>query len=257
MSISNVGKRLGRWSAVCGLVLTAFWVSGCRAPSPEQQFAALPPGWTAQSDAGAGSASAPAPAPKPTKAPAPAASPVAASAPRPLPGLAAAGVTGLEPAVFRAGDSLTIVYGDLPAPAPPNFEGKVKEDGTITLLLNQTFTVAGKTVGQLEKEIRDCYVPKYYKYMTATVKPVESTQWYYVNGEVRAPSRQIYNSRMTVLKAIASAGGFTDFAKKTKVQLTRVDGRTLKIDCNKALKNPALDLEIYPGDTIHVPRRFW
>jgi polysaccharide export outer membrane protein len=100
-------------------------------------------------------------------------------------------------------------------------------------------------------------VPDYYKEMTVTVKQQESTRWYYINGEVRAPNRQIYNSRITVLKAIASASGFTDFANKTKVRLTRVDGRTQIINCRKALTNPALDLEVYPGDTIHVPRRLW
>ena len=76
--------------------------------------------------------------------------------------------------------------------------------------------------------------------MTVTVKQQESTRWYYVNGEVRSPARQIYNSRITVLKAIASAGGFTDFANKKKVKLTRVDGRTQTVNCVKALDNPSL-----------------
>ena len=60
-----------------------------------------------------------------------------------------------------------------------------------------------------------------------------------------------------MLKAIASAGGFTDFANKKKVKLTRVDGRTQTVNCVKALDNPSLDLEVYPGDKIHVPRRLW
>jgi protein involved in polysaccharide export with SLBB domain len=59
------------------------------------------------------------------------------------------------------------------------------------------------------------------------------------------------------LKVIASAGGFTDFANKKKVKLTRVDGRTQIVNCPKALDNPSLDPEVYPGDTIHVPRRLW
>ena len=113
------------------------------------------------------------------------------------------------------------------------------------------------TRGELEKVIRKRYVPDYYKEMTVTVKQQESTRWYYINGEVRAPNRQIYNSRITVLKAIASASGFTDFANKTKVRLTRVDGRTQIINCRKALTNPALDPEVYPGDKVQVPRRLW
>ena len=100
-------------------------------------------------------------------------------------------------------------------------------------------------------------MPNFYKYMTVSVKQLESTRWYYIDGEVKGPNRQIYNSRITVLKALASAGGFTDFANKKKVKLTRVDGRTQIVNCVKALDNPNLDPEIYPGDKIQVPRRLW
>jgi polysaccharide export outer membrane protein len=163
---------------------------------------------------------------------------------------------GPEPEVLRVGDSLTVSFTDTPQTIP-SFEEKIKEDGTITLTLNQTFKAEGRTRGELERDIRARYVPDYFKYMTVTVKQQESTRWYYLNGEVRSPARQIYNSRITVLKAIASAGGFTDFANKKKVRLTRVDGRTQTVNCVKALDNPALDPEVYPGDTIHVPRRLW
>jgi polysaccharide export outer membrane protein len=154
------------------------------------------------------------------------------------------------------GDSLTVTFTDTPVLIPP-FEEKIKEDGTITLTLNQTFKADGMSRGDLEKEIRACYVPKYYKYMTVSVKQVESTRWYYIDGEVKLPNRQIYNSRITVSKAIASAGGFTDFANKKKVKLTRVDGRTQIVNCPKALITPSLDPEVYPGDKIQVPRRVW
>ncbi len=250
MSMRNFSKHLGRWGAACGLVLAGLALSGCQT---QERFADLPPTLSAVSAASPGSTSAAAPAPP--AATTKVAAPVAASGVSPMAG-SATNVRAPEPNVFRVGDALTIVYADLPTPPAP-FEGKIKEDGTITLLLNQPFTAAGKTAGELEREIRDRYVPKYFKQMTVTVKTDQSAQWYYVDGEVRQPTRQVYTTRITVLKAIASAGGFTDFAKKTKVQLTRLDGRTLKIDCNKALKNPALDLEVYPGDTIHVPRRLW
>jgi polysaccharide export outer membrane protein len=136
----------------------------------------------------------------------------------------------------------------------------VKEDGTITLLLNQEFTAADKTRGELEKEIRKRYVPDLFKALTVNVEPLNATQFYYVDGEVKMPDRQVYISRMTVLKAIASAKGFTDFAKKTGVVLTRLDGRKITINCIKAQKDPKLDLEVFPGDKVWVPRRvnpFW
>jgi polysaccharide export outer membrane protein len=119
--------------------------------------------------------------------------------------------------------------------------------------LNQPFQAAGKTIGELEKEIREHYVPKYYKYLTVTVRPLG--QYYSVKGEVRSPNRYPYLNDTTVLKAIASAGDFTDFARKRKVKLYRTNGRIETEDCVKALRNPRLDLPVYPGDWINVSRR--
>lgn len=158
--------------------------------------------------------------------------------------------------VFRPGDSLTVTFNDTPITIDPS-DQKIKADGTILLTQNQTFVAAGKTTGELEKEIRARYVPDYYKYMTVAVTRDINTQWYYVEGEVRTPSRQIYNNRLTVTMAIASVGGFTDFANKKKVKLIRVNGKSYTVNCVKALNDPTLDLEVYPGDKIHVPRRFW
>lgn len=249
MSIRNIGKHLGRWGAVCGLLCAGLGLSGCRTQSPEQQFAELPPALTTASSANPDPAPATAPVPATPPATTPVAAPVVSSAA--VPAVTKGG--GLEPEVLRVGDSLTITFTDTPTLIPP-VEEKIKEDGTITLLQNQTFTAAGATPGDLAKEIRKRYVPDYYKQMTVSVKQQENTRWYYVDGEVKSPSRQIYTSRITILKAIASAGSFTDFANKKKVSLTRVDGRSQLVDCVKARKNPSLDPEVYPGDRIYVPR---
>src|ERR1035437_6046829 len=240
MSISNVGKQFGHWGAVCGLVLAGFCLSGCRSQSPEQQFAEVPPVFGGSSGASQGAA----PAAKPT--PASPTVPVTATA---TPAVATTSVAPMASAnsgspetdhLLRVGDTLVVTLTDTPI-IIPSFQGPIADDGTITLTLNQTFKAAGKSSGDLAKDIRDRYVPSYYKYMTVSVNQQDSTRWYYVDGEVKVPNRQIYNSRITVLKAIASAGGFTDFAKKTKVIVTRVDGRTQIINCPKALINPALD----------------
>ena len=82
-----------------------------------------------------------------------------------------------------------------------------------------------------------------------------STRFYYVGGEVKRPGAQPYLGKTTVTKAIQSAGDFTDFAKKTKVQVIRADGTTLRVNFNKAIDEPSLDPPIYPGDKLHVPRR--
>ncbi|HWH72365.1 MAG TPA: polysaccharide biosynthesis/export family protein [Candidatus Sulfotelmatobacter sp.] len=218
----KVTKLLGRWSAVCGLLAAGLFLAGCHLGG--DKFAELP---------------------DVSSAPAVVGSPTAAQVSAP----ASATLDKLN-----AGDLLNITFSDLPTPQLP-LEQRIKDDGSITLLLNQTFKAAGKTRGELEKEIRDRYVPRYYINMTVSVVQQKETQFYFVGGEVKQPARQVYISRITVLKAIQSAGDFTDFAKRSKVVLTRANGRTVTIDCGKAQHNPTLDLEVYPGDKIWVPRR--
>jgi len=72
---------------------------------------------------------------------------------------------------------------------------------------------------------------------------------------VRASGRQEYLGPTTVLKAIATAGDFTDFADRKNVILTRADGSQIAVDCIKAATDPALDLPVYPGDKIEVKIR--
>jgi protein involved in polysaccharide export with SLBB domain len=226
--MSNVSRLAGRWGTVCVLLLVGWLQTGCKSGSPE-------PGMTGTPDpSGSHFASV---------------TPGTGSA---APDAARSTSDTLD--TLHVGDTITIEFSDMPVMTPPR-EERIKEDGTITLLEGKTFTAAGKTRGQLDKEIHDWYVPRFYLKMTVSVSQKTQTQFYYVRGEVRRPDRQIYISRITVLKAIASANDFTDFARKTAVVLTRANGQKIKINCRKALKNPSLDLEVLPGDDIFVPRR--
>lgn len=156
--------------------------------------------------------------------------------------------------VLRVGDIVVIAFSNVPQPILPH-EEKIKDDGTVTLPLIGSIKAADKTAGQLQKEIQDAYVPKYYRNMTVTVKPPE--RWFYVQGEVKLPNRYQLTPGMTVLKAISTAGGFTDFAKRQDVELTSATGEQYVVDGKAALNRPALDLPIYPDDRINVPKRFY
>ena len=61
---------------------------------------------------------------------------------------------------------------------------------------------------------------------------------------------------MTLVKAIQTAGGFLEYAKTSKVRVTRVSGKTIVIDYDKAIVDSTYDVPIYPGDTINVPKRW-
>jgi protein involved in polysaccharide export with SLBB domain len=57
-----------------------------------------------------------------------------------------------------------------------------------------------------------------------------------------------------VVKSISVAGGFTEFARHSKVQLTH-NGKTQIINVDKAIKDSRYDVKVYPQDTIFVPRK--
>lgn len=155
---------------------------------------------------------------------------------------------------LQIGDLLKIEFSSGTIQLPVH-EEHIKDDGTVTLDLIGAIQAAGKTVGELQKEIQKAYVPKYYRNLTVTVKG--SDLFYYTGGEVKSPGRQLYLGPITVTGAIKSAGDFTDFAKKTQVKLIRANGKILIINAIKAQEKTELDLPIYPGDKIDVPRRFW
>jgi len=115
---------------------------------------------------------------------------------------------------------------------------------------------AGKTIGQLQDELQNLYVPAYFKAAPVTVKRQES--YFFVGGRVRNAGQKAYLSEMTLLKAIQTAGDFDEYANRKKVQIIRLNGRKETINCDKALKNPTkLDVPIYPGDQIIVPQRWY
>ena len=157
-------------------------------------------------------------------------------------------------ATLRVGDTVRVIFSSLGTTQISPHEEQIKADGTITPPLVGAIVAEGKTTGELQNDLQKAY-SKFYVAMNITV--LAPDRFYSVGGEVRNPSRQIYIGGTTVIKAIQSAGDFTDFAKKTQVQLTRADGTSFTINCEKALRNPSLDLPVYPGDTIHVPRRIF
>jgi polysaccharide export outer membrane protein len=159
---------------------------------------------------------------------------------------------GVASDAFGLGDQVIVTFSD--ASLQPH-EERIKDDGTITLHLIGPVKAVGKTPGELQKDIQELYVPKYYQpgRLTVTVKSQERA--YYVGGEVRNPNRYIYSGAITVTKAIQTAGDFTDFANKKKVRLTRADGKTITVNCKKIQAGSIPDPPVFPGDKIHVPRR--
>jgi polysaccharide export outer membrane protein len=163
------------------------------------------------------------------------------------------GTNSINPIIFKPEDPIFISFIGPTEPITP-YEGRVSEDGTITLPLIGVVKVAGKASGELQKEIHDAYVPKYYLRLTVTVRGQDRV--YYVGGEVKSPNRFAWAGEITLTKAIQTAGDFNDWAQKKKVHITRANGTSVgPINCARILEGKDPDPPIYPGDKIYVPRR--
>jgi polysaccharide export outer membrane protein len=135
----------------------------------------------------------------------------------------------------------------------------VRSDGKISLPLVGELQAAGRTPLQLEHEIAQILKD----YMTAPevtviVEQINSKK-FNILGQVLKPGSYSLALATTVMDAIATAGGFRDFAKKENVYVLRElpDGSEAHIRFNyKSFikgKNPAQNIKLEPHDTVIVP----
>jgi polysaccharide biosynthesis/export protein VpsN len=183
-----------------------------------------------------------------------------------LPGSSAAAGTNTNSPVLgdtgstlRIGDFITIAFTDIPVgPATTTMTReqriRIPDDGMITLPYNVRVQAAGRSTSQLESEIRVKYVPDLFQSLTAIVTP--EARFYYVGGEVKLPGKQAYVGNVTVLRAIETAGGFTDFARRSNIEVRRSNGKVEHVNWKKARKKSSLDVDIFPNDHVIVPRGF-
>jgi len=135
----------------------------------------------------------------------------------------------------------------------------VRPDGKITLPLIGDLETTGRTPVQLQAEIAN-RLEKYLNHpeVTVIVQEVKSPRFNVV-GEVIRPGEYLLTKPMTVLDAIALAGGFRDFAKQSKIYVLRVnaDGTRFRLPFNykRVVKggNPEQNIELRIHDTIVVP----
>jgi len=155
---------------------------------------------------------------------------------------------------LRPGDRIKIVYNDIPDVPTPT-EQIVPEDGRILLPRGVEVVVIGKKRTDVEREIATIYVDEKRIYRKITVTIERMASFISVGGEVRLPSSVVYRGDMTVTAAVAAAGGFTEYANRSRVVVTRAASKKqITVNVRKAVSDPQLDLLLYPGDQVYVPR---
>jgi polysaccharide biosynthesis/export protein len=135
----------------------------------------------------------------------------------------------------------------------------VRPDGMISLPLLNDVQAAGRTPMQLMKTIVEKLTTHGMKdpLVTVTVTAIKS-QFIYVLGQVGRPGTFPMIPGMTVLQALASAGGLGQFAKQTKIEIRRSENSQvtrLSFNYKEVMKgvHPEQDILLKPNDTIVVP----
>jgi len=78
----------------------------------------------------------------------------------------------------------------------------------------------------------------------------------WVGGEVKTPGVFDYQPGMTALSACIMAGGFDKFAAPNRARIIRTEGDgqiVIKINLDDVKKGEIPDVELKPGDRIHIP----
>jgi polysaccharide export outer membrane protein len=155
---------------------------------------------------------------------------------------------GKEPVgyLLDAGDTLDIiVYGE------PDMTMKfiIDKSGKVTFPYIGDLVLKGKTPEQVGAELTNRLRGNYLQNPMVTVN-IAQFRKFFVAGEARLPNGYTYEPGLTVEKAIAMAGGYTD----------RADRKDLSIrlsDSNKILNNVDVRHSVHPGDTVIIGMGFF
>jgi len=132
----------------------------------------------------------------------------------------------------------------------------VDENGEISLLhLGEPIMAAGLTTSVLEDRIERLYKDGGI-YKNISVNVTMTAKIYYVQGEVNAPGQFQLMSGTTLLQAIAGARGYTPFANKKKVTITRY-GKIYTYNVKALEKDPSKDVKVEAGDVIKVWQQWY
>ena len=121
--------------------------------------------------------------------------------------------------------------------------------GTVALPLIGQVRARGLTLSQfedaVEERLRDGYLTN-----PRVSAEVMNYRPFYIYGEVGEPGQYPYTNGMTVLNAVAVAGGYTYRANQSSVYITRGEGDEIQYPASQSVK-------VLPGDVVRVPERFF
>jgi protein involved in polysaccharide export with SLBB domain len=136
---------------------------------------------------------------------------------------------------------------------------RVATDGTIDYPLAGRIEVTGLRTGEIQQLIVNKLKDRYLKdpQVMVTIKD-RNSQKISVLGQVMKPGQVPYYPNMTIVDAIASAGGFTGIAAKNSVNLRRESGGKIETHLYPVAdisEGRSQNVMVLPGDVLVVDER--
>jgi len=149
--------------------------------------------------------------------------------------------------VFHPNDRIRVkVYNE------PEITGEYQVDasGYISVPLAGRVRAAGTTPSQVERAIKARLNDGIITDPKVNVE-IASYAPFYIHGEVKRAGEIPYRPGLTVMDAIASAGGFTYRADEREVYLRRAGSPA------EVVYPTNVPIPVYPGDNVRIPERFF
>jgi polysaccharide biosynthesis/export protein len=128
---------------------------------------------------------------------------------------------------------------------------RVNDRGEIAMPLIGAVAADGLTTGQLERRISKRILDKKLLLDPSVSVEILAYRPIFVLGEVSKPGQYPYQPGMTVLTAVAVAGGFTYRAQTDDASILR------KIDGHPVEGRVPRGMEVRPGDVINILERYF
>ncbi len=148
-----------------------------------------------------------------------------------------------------AGDRVRVIVFN-----EPDLSGEFEVDGTgvVSLPLIGKVSACGLTARDFEDAIATALLDGYLKDPRVSIE-VLNFRPFYIIGEVENGGEYDYVPDMTVLNAVALAGGYTYRADDRRVYITQA-GANSEVEVRL---DEGAGIQVLPGDIIRVPERFF
>lgn len=147
---------------------------------------------------------------------------------------------------LATGDRISItVFGE----PELSMQVQLSDNKTLNYPFLGNLTVHGHSPKELETKIADGLRGDYLLDPIVQVQIMDYRP-FYIHGEVKKPGSYSFQPGMTVIQAVAMAGGFTSRAEKDDISIFRANAEEEETDI-------PLHQSFLPGDTLTIGRRFF